>query len=90
VQHIDGLELRGLMIYPSLLSGKAAVQETIDRFTNANLPLEIISGGTGEEADSKELSCTEHRSGSYVYEAQTRIQGPEDLSPNAVHSASSP
>ena len=82
VQDLPGLELRGLMTYPSLLSGKAAVQETIDRFTSANLPLDIISGGgTGEEAASKELGCTEHRSGSYVYEGQTRIHGPEDLSP---------
>lgn len=82
VQDLPGLELRGLMTYPSRLSSKPEIDRTIELFNNAGLSLEIISGGgTGEERDSKELGFTEHRSGSYVYEGQTRIQGNDDLSP---------
>ena len=35
----------------------------------------MSGGGTGEEWDSKKLGFTEHRSGSYVYEGLSRIQG---------------
>ncbi len=76
VQELPSLELRGLMTYPSRLSSKPVIQETVERFTNRGLSLEIISGGgTGEEWESKELGFTEHRSGSYVYEGLSRIQG---------------
>ena len=85
VQKLPGLELRGLMTYPSRVAAKPFIQETVDRFTKAGLSLEIISGGgTGEEWESKELGFTEHRSGSYVYEGLSRIQGSqgnEGLSP---------
>ncbi|MDA1280039.1 MAG: alanine racemase [Chloroflexi bacterium] len=85
VQELPGLELRGLMTYPSRVSSKPFIQDTVDRFTRAGFSLEIISGGgTGEEWESKELGFTEHRSGSYVYEGLTRIhgsQGNEGLSP---------
>ncbi|MEE8045607.1 MAG: hypothetical protein V3T49_02080, partial [Dehalococcoidia bacterium] len=50
--------------------------DTVARFTEAGLSLDIISGGgTGEEWESAELGFTEHRSGSYVYEGLSRIQG---------------
>ncbi|MBT3995165.1 MAG: D-TA family PLP-dependent enzyme [Chloroflexi bacterium] len=85
IQLLPGLELRGLMTYPSRISSKRLVDETIDKFKKSNLPLDIISGGgTGEEWESKELGFTEHRSGSYVYEGLSRIQGSgdgSDLSP---------
>lgn len=82
VQDLPGLELRGLMTYPSRLSSKPEIDRTVELFTNAGLSLEIISGGgTGEERDSKELGFTEHRSGSYVYEGQSRVHGNDDLSP---------
>jgi D-serine deaminase-like pyridoxal phosphate-dependent protein len=85
VQELPGLNLRGLMTYPSRLESKPIIDEVVDRFKRSNLPLEIISGGgTGEESDSKELGFTEHRSGSYVYEGLSRIQGRgdgSDLSP---------
>lgn len=85
VQSLPGLELRGLMTYPSQIASKPTIDEVVDRYTNAGLSLEIISGGgTGEEWESKELGFTEHRSVSYVYEGLSRIQGAgdgRDLSP---------
>jgi D-serine deaminase-like pyridoxal phosphate-dependent protein len=64
------------MTYPSKVSSKPIMQDVVDRFTRANLSLEIVSGGgTGEEWESAELGFTEHRSGSYVYEGLSRIQG---------------
>ena len=41
----------------------------------------ISGGGTGSEATSKELGCTETRSGSYVYEGMTRVGNSEMLKP---------
>jgi D-serine deaminase-like pyridoxal phosphate-dependent protein len=85
VQALPGIELRGLMTYPSRISSKPMVDEAVDRFKKAKLSLEIFSGGgTGEEWESKELGFTEHRSGSYVYEGLSRIRGTgdgSDLSP---------
>jgi len=85
VHALPGLELRGLMTYPSRIDSKPIVDEVVSRFEKSNLPLEIFSGGgTGEEWESKELGFTEHRSGSYVYEGLSRIQGRgdgSDLSP---------
>ncbi len=85
VDALPGLELRGLMTYPSRISSKPIIDDVVSRFNNSNLSLEIISGGgTGEEWDSKELGFTEHRSGSYVYEGLSRIKGSgdgADLSP---------
>ncbi len=78
VEKLPGLELRGLMTYPSRVAAKPFIEETVDRFKNAGLSLEIISGGgTGEEWESAELGFTEHRSGSYVYEGLSRVQGSE-------------
>lgn len=85
VQSLPGLELRGLMTYPSRIDSKPIVDDVVERFRNAKLPLDIFSGGgTGEEWESKELGFTEHRSGSYVYEGLSRIKGSgdgSDLSP---------
>jgi D-serine deaminase-like pyridoxal phosphate-dependent protein len=76
VQELPGLELRGLMTYPSRVVAKPVVDDVVDRFKKANLPLDIISGGgTGEEWESAELGFTEHRSGSYVYVGLSRILG---------------
>ncbi|HIF71096.1 MAG TPA: D-TA family PLP-dependent enzyme [Dehalococcoidia bacterium] len=76
IQDLPGLQLRGLMTYPSRSESKPIVQDVVERFKKAGLSLEIFSGGgTGEEIDSKELGFTEHRSGSYVYEGLSRIQG---------------
>ncbi|MBC7236016.1 MAG: D-TA family PLP-dependent enzyme, partial [Chloroflexi bacterium] len=72
----------GVMTYPSRPEAKPFLDETVALFQRAGLPLNTISGGgTGLERVSKELGCTEHRSGSYVYEGMTRIHGSEDITP---------
>lgn len=79
IKELPGLDLRGLMTYPSRVASKPIIDDVVDRFKKADLPLDIISGGgTGEEWESKELGFTEHRSGSYVYEGLSRIQGRGD------------
>ncbi len=84
-QKIDimtGIDLQGIMTYPSNVSAKQYISETVDLFKNDGLSVNIISGGgTGSEAASKEIGCTETRSGSYVYEGLSRIGNSEMLSP---------
>lgn len=83
IMDLPGLSLRGLMTYPSDLRAKAVIRETVDLFQAAGLPCPVISGGgTGLEAISKDIGCTETRSGSYVYEGLTRVTSNKDLSPD--------
>jgi len=80
VAELPGLSLQGVMTYPSMLSSKPFLQETVALFQEAGLPCNVISGGgTGSEAASKEIGCTEHRSGSYAFEGMTRISSYRDL-----------
>ena len=82
VAGLPGLSLQGIMTYPSSLGVKPFLQETVELFHRAGLPCTMISGGgTGAEAISQEIGCTETRSGSYAYEGMTRISGSKDLSP---------
>jgi D-serine deaminase-like pyridoxal phosphate-dependent protein len=54
----------------------------VELFEKSGLPIETISGGgTGAEATSKALGCTETRSGSYIWEGMTRIGGSDMLHP---------
>ena len=74
VSRLPNLELRGFMTYPSRIEAKPVMEETIELFRKAGLPLEEISGGgTGAEAVSKELGCNVTRSGSYAFEGLQRI-----------------
>jgi D-serine deaminase-like pyridoxal phosphate-dependent protein len=74
VSRLPNLELRGIMTYPSRIEAKPVMEETIDLFRKAGLPLEEISGGgTGAEAVSKEIGCNVTRSGSYAFEGLQRI-----------------
>lgn len=85
-QHIDrlpGLEFMGVMTYPSTEQARPFFEEVGELLNRAGLPLHLISGGgTGSEAISKSLGCTETRSGSYVYEGLTRVGRREDLHPD--------
>lgn len=82
VMQLPGLSLQGVMTYPSDTRVKSFLQETLALFDASGLPHPIVSGGgTGREANSKEIGCTETRSGSYVYEGMTRVRGEEDLDP---------
>ena len=79
---MPGLDFQGVMTYPSNLRAKPFIEETLDLLSNDGIPVNIISGGgTGSEAASKELGCTETRSGSYVYEGMIRIGNSEMLAP---------
>ena len=79
---MPGIDFQGVMTYPSNVRAKPFLTETFDLLTHDGIPVNIISGGgTGSEAASKELGCTETRSGSYVYEGLTRIGNSETLAP---------
>jgi D-serine deaminase-like pyridoxal phosphate-dependent protein len=81
VNDLPGLELRGVMTYPSRRDAKPFLDEVKERFKKDGLPIDIVSGGgTGSEAVSKEIGCTETRSGSYIWEGLKRVGKSEDLS----------
>lgn len=82
VVKMPGIDFQGVMTYPSNIRAKQFIGETVDLLTRDGIPVNMISGGgTGAEAASKELGCTETRSGSYVYEGMTRIGNSEMLAP---------
>lgn len=84
-QHIDGLpgvRFAGVMTYPSREAIRPFLDDVRDRAQQAGLSLEIISGGgTGSEAVSHALGCTETRIGSYIWEGMTRVGKRDDLDP---------
>jgi len=78
---LPGLDFQGIMTYPSRLDAKPFLDETLHLLRGDGIPVQTISGGgTGHEAISKELGCTETRSGSYAWEGLTRVQKSADLS----------
>ena len=82
IMKMRGIDFQGVMTYPSNLRAKPFIVETLDLLASDGIPVNIISGGgTGSEAASKELGCTETRSGSYVYEGMTRVGNSEMLTP---------
>ena len=83
VGELPGVRFDGIMTYPSRESAKAFIDETVELIGRAGLECSIISGGgTGSEAASKFLGCTETRSGSYIWEGGSRIGKSDDLSPD--------
>ena len=83
IMKMPGIDFQGVMTYPSNLRAKPFIEETLDLLSSDGIPVNIISGGgTGSEAASKELGCTETRSGSYVYEGITRVGNSEMLAPD--------
>ncbi len=82
IMKMQGIDFQGVMTYPSNLRAKPFIAETFDLLEQDGIPVNIISGGgTGSEAASKDLGCTETRSGSYVYEGMTRVGRSGMLSP---------
>ncbi|MCZ6679282.1 MAG: alanine racemase [Candidatus Poribacteria bacterium] len=82
VTNMPGLDFQGIMTYPSNVRAKPFIEEAVDLLSEAGMPINIISGGgTGSEQASKDIGCTETRSGSYVYEGMTRISGSATLNP---------
>lgn len=78
---MKGIDFKGIMTYPSRKEAQPFLEETLALMEKDGIPVDMISGGgTGSEAVSKEIGCTETRSGSYVWEGMTRIGGSHMLS----------
>src|SRR5690606_24478576 len=81
IVELPGIDLQGVMTYPSRMQAKAFLDETVTLMREDGLPINVVSGGgTGLEQVSKDLGCTETRAGSYVWEGLSRIKGRDDLS----------
>jgi D-serine deaminase-like pyridoxal phosphate-dependent protein len=79
---MEGLSFEGVMVYPSRPEAGPFIERTVELLEHAGIPVRMISGGgTGTEAVSKEIGCTEVRMGSYVFEGATRISGSQMLNP---------
>ena len=77
---LPGIDFQGVMTYPSRLEAKPFLDETVSLLRDDGIPVNVISGGgTSYEAISKELGCTETRSGSYVWEGLSRVRSRDDL-----------
>jgi D-serine deaminase-like pyridoxal phosphate-dependent protein len=75
-----GVDFAGVMTYPSSRTAQPFIDEAIDSLASVGMHARIISGGgTGAERASKELGCTETRSGSYAFEGMTRVGRSGDL-----------
>jgi D-serine deaminase-like pyridoxal phosphate-dependent protein len=80
IVRMPGIDFQGIMTYPSRADSKPFLDETVRLIQADGVPVRMVSGGgTGHEAISKEIGCTEARSGSYVWEGLTRIQSSADL-----------
>ena len=81
IVELPGIELQGVMTYPSRLEAKGFLDETVALFKKDGLPIQTVSlGGTGVEQLSKELGGSEHRAGSYLWEGLDRVRSSADLS----------
>jgi D-serine deaminase-like pyridoxal phosphate-dependent protein len=82
VARLPGIDLQGVMTFPSQLGAKPFLDEVVRLFQAEGLPLAMIGGGgTGLEAVSQDLGCTETRSGSYLWEGLSRVKSRDDLGP---------
>jgi D-serine deaminase-like pyridoxal phosphate-dependent protein len=80
IVELPGIDLHGIMSYPSRAEARPFLEEAVDLFRQDGLPLHTISlGGTGAEQLSKDLGATEHRAGSYLWERLDRIRSSADL-----------
>lgn len=71
---LPGLTFRGVMTYPSREEAQPFLDETRRLLEDDGIPADVVSGGgTGTEAVSKRIGCTEVRMGSYVFEGARRI-----------------
>ena len=71
---LPGLNFQGIMTYPSHERVKPFLDHTRELLEGAGIPVHTVSGGgTGTEAVSRAIGCTEARIGSYVFEGLRRI-----------------
>lgn len=84
VVRMPGLHFRGIMTYPSRPQAEPFLTRTRALLEDAGIQAPVVSGGgTGSEAVSKQIGCTETRIGSYVFEGMRRINH-TDNPPNPV------
>ncbi len=63
-----GVAFQGFMCYPSRPQMGEVFAEAKDLLYRDGIPVHVISGGgTGAQKVSKQIGCTEHRSGTYIY-----------------------
>jgi D-serine deaminase-like pyridoxal phosphate-dependent protein len=67
IARAPGLELRGIMAFPTNAQTRPVIQETLALFDNSGLPHPIVSGGsTASALNAHEIpELTEHRAGEY-------------------------
>ena len=71
---LPGLRFQGIMTYPSRREAEPFLSRTRTLLEGDGIPVATVSGGgTGSEAVSKQIGCTETRIGSYVFEGMRRI-----------------
>jgi D-serine deaminase-like pyridoxal phosphate-dependent protein len=81
---LPGLHFQGIMTYPSRPQAEPFLTRTRTLLKGAGIPVPVVSGGgTGSEAVSKQIGCTETRIGSYVFEGMRRINH-ADNPPNPI------
>ncbi len=81
---LPGLRFEGIMTYPSRPQAEPFLTRTRTLLENAGISVHTVSGGgTGTEAVSKQIGCTETRIGSYVFEGMRRINH-TDNRPNPI------
>jgi len=74
IVQMPGLSFQGVMTYPSRVEATPFIKRAVDLLKAEGIAVNVISGGgTGLEAASKTMGCTETRSGSYAFEGLTRI-----------------
>ena len=84
VVQLPGLHFKGIMTYPSRPQAEPFLARTRVLLEDAGIRVPVVSGGgTGSEAVSKQIGCTETRIGSYVFEGMRRINH-TDNPPNPV------
>lgn len=81
INGLPGIDLAGVMTYPSYMEAKPFLDETLDLLAQDGIAATVVSGGgTGHEQISKDIGCTETRSGSYLWEGLSRVASSADLS----------
>jgi D-serine deaminase-like pyridoxal phosphate-dependent protein len=68
IDRLPGIELRGIMGFPTPPECRPVIQETLALFERAGLPAPIVSGGSTKSATEAHLipELTEYRSGEYI------------------------
>lgn len=68
ISDLPGVEFLGFMCFPSRMEMADVLAEARDLLAGDDIAVPVISGGgTGAQRVSKEIGCTEHRSGTYIY-----------------------